>query len=96
MTADGTKALEAELVSESAISLGRAGTRLQEALDALAAHAGDDEARRELVEDAGERAWEFVVLRSALGWHDDLRALDAYGVPVEVRARMGVRRRTTT
>lgn len=73
--------------------------RLQAALDALAAHdaagAGADPARRpDLVDDAAEQAWGFVVLRAALGWHDDQAALDAYRVPGEVRARMGVRRST--
>ena len=96
---DMNDALTAELVGESAISLGRAGSRLQQALDALAAHdaAGttDAAARRELAEEAGEQAWEYVVLRGALGWHDELRALDAYAVPAEVRVRMGVRRQRT-
>jgi hypothetical protein len=96
---DSTEALTAELVGESALSLGRAGTRLQTALDELAAHdaAGRpaDDARRVLVDAAGEQAWNFVVLRGALGWHDDDTALDAYKVPREVRMRMGVRRKAT-
>lgn len=96
--ARGLDALAAELAGESAHALGRAGARLQAALDALAAHdaAGRDAARRpELVDDAAELAWGFIVLRNALGWHDEQAALDAYGVPGEVRARMGVRRRTS-
>ena len=93
--ADTNKSLESELVGESALSLGRAGAKLERALAALAAHdaaGGDPAARRELVDDAGEAAWGYVVLRGALGWHDDRMALDAYQVPSEVRARMGVRR----
>ena len=94
--ADPDKALSSELVGESALSLGRAGAKLQRALDALAAYAGDDDAaRHELVDEAGEAAWGYVVLRGALGWHDDKVALDAYQVPAEVRARMGVRKRGT-
>ena len=94
----GNDALTAEMVGESALSLGRAGARLQRALDALAAHdaaGGDAALRQDLVDDAGEAAWGYVVLRGALGWHDDNLALDAYAVPREVRARIGVRRRRT-
>jgi hypothetical protein len=96
MTTKTKDPLTAEMVGESALSLGRAGARLQRALDALAAHdvvAGDPAARAGLVDDAGEAAWGYVVLRGALGWHDDRAALDVYAVPAEVRARMGVIRR---
>ena len=89
---DDNAGLAAELVGESALSLGRAGARLQAALDALAAHdaAGepDGEVRRDLVDSAGEQAWGFLVLRNALGWYDDEYALAAYQVPREVRGRM--------
>ncbi len=95
--ADRTDALTAELVGESALTLGRAGARLQGALDALAAHdaagVANAEARALLVDAAGEQAWYFVVLRGAMGWNDEQEALDAYAVPMEVRLRMGVRRR---
>jgi hypothetical protein len=97
--AETDSALASELVGESALSLGRAGAKLQRALDALAAHdaaGGDTATRRDLVDDAGEQAWHYVVLRGALGWHDDALALDAYQVPAEVRARMGVRRKAGT
>lgn len=94
---DDNAGLAAEMVGESALTLGRAGARLQAALDALAAHdaAGgpDGEARRDLVDSAGEQAWGFLVLRNALGWYDDEYALAAYQVPREVRGRMGARRR---
>lgn len=90
--------LAGEMVGESALSLGRAGAKLQRALDALAAHdaaGGERGARQDLVDHAGEAAWGYVVLRGALGWYDDEAALDAYAVPAEVRARMGVTRRSS-
>lgn len=94
---DGTEGLQAELVGESALSLGRAGARLQAALDALATHdaasGGRGEVRDALIDDAAERAWEFVVTRGAMGWNDEQVALEAYGVPAEVRLRMGATRR---
>lgn len=96
---EGNDALTAEMVGESALSLGRAGAKLQAALDALAAHdaaRGEPALRLDLLDDAGEAAWGYIVLRGALGWHDDKAALDAYAVPAEVRARMGVRRRSPT
>lgn len=83
---DGHDSLQAELVGESAKSLGIAGARLEAALAALAEGAGD---RAMLVDEAAVRAWEYVVLRGALGWHDDAAALDAFRVPREVRLRMG-------
>lgn len=95
--ADRGEALTAELVGESALTLGRAGARLQAALDELAAYdaagVADVEPRRLLIDTAGEQAWYFVVLRAAMGWYDEQQALDAYRVPMEVRLRMGVRRR---
>ncbi len=99
MASNGTEALAAELAGESALSLGRAGARLQAALDALRANDARGLAapavRAELVDAAGEQAWNFIVMRAALGWYDEQAALDAYEVPGEVRARMGVRRAPT-
>lgn len=83
-------ALEAELLAESAASLGRAGTKLERAIAALAA--GPREAcalRTELLDAAGSAAYAFVVQREALGMRDSREALDVYAVPEEVRMRMG-------
>lgn len=83
-------AISSELVAESALSLGRAGGRLEAALAALAAYApGAAVTRALLVDAAAYHAWSYVVLRGALGWSDDDAALRAYDVPAEVRARIG-------
>ena len=95
-------ALDYEIAREKASVLGRLGRRLEAALAALAAFDAqvDDEAsasptiRRErrdaLVAVAGEVLWAFIVQREACGLRDSTRAMRDYGVPAEVRLRMGI------
>jgi hypothetical protein len=95
-------ALDYEIAREKASALGRLGRRLEAALAALAAFEtqADDEAsaspamRRErrdaLVAAAGEVLWSFIVQREACGLRDSARAMRDYGVPAEVRLRMGI------
>jgi hypothetical protein len=88
------QSIEHELAAESAASLGRAGARLEEALDALRAFdaAGGPRAHREpLLLEAAERLWYYVVQREVLGFHDSELAMAVYRVPGEVRVRMGRR-----
>jgi hypothetical protein len=92
-------ALDYELAREKASALGRMGRRLEAALAALAAfdaRAHDDppalrrERRDALVAEAGEALWNFIVQREACGLRNSTRAMRDYGVPGEVRVRMGV------
>jgi hypothetical protein len=93
-------ALDYEIAREKASALGRLGRRLEAALAALAAFDAqhEDEAspairrekREELVASAGEVLWSFIVQREACGLRDSARAMRDYGVPPEVRLRMGV------
>jgi Family of unknown function (DUF6665) len=95
-------ALDYEIAREKASALGRLGRRLEAALAALAAFDAQNEndvfaspaARRErrdeLVAAAGEMLWCFIVQREACGLRDSTRAMRDYGVPAEVRLRMGV------
>jgi hypothetical protein len=95
-------ALDYEIAREKASALGRLGRRLEAALAALAAFDAqhEDEAsaspairreqRAELVASAGEVLWSFIVQREACGLRDSARAMRDYGVPPEVRLRMGV------
>jgi hypothetical protein len=92
-------ALDYEIAREKASALGRLGRRLQAALAALAAFDAQTETappavRREqrdaLVAAAGEVLWSFIVQREACGLRDSARAMRDYGVPAEVRLRMGV------
>ena len=94
-------ALDYEIAREKASALGRLGRRLEAALAALAAFdaQADEEVmgsreRRErrdaLVATAGEVLWSFIVQREACGLRDGARAMRDYGVPAEVRVRMGI------
>jgi hypothetical protein len=98
-TDNPTAALDYEIAQERASALGRLGRRLEAALAALAAFDADlnddppavrRERRAALVAEAGEVAWAFIVQREACGLRDGNRAMRDYGVPGEVRARMGV------
>jgi hypothetical protein len=95
-------ALDYEIAREKASALGRLGRRLEAALAALAAFdtqsqeetfaspGAQRERREELVAAAGEVLWCFIVQREACGLRDSARAMRDYGVPVEVRLRMGI------
>jgi hypothetical protein len=94
-------ALDYEIAREKASALGRIGRRLEAALAALAAFdAGADqdpmpparrrERRDALVAEAGHVLWCFIVQREACGLRDSARAMRDYGVPGEVRLRMGI------
>jgi hypothetical protein len=94
-------ALDYEIAREKASALGRIGRRLEAALAALATFdAGTDadptppalrrERRDALVAEAGHVLWCFIVQREACGLRDSARAMRDYGVPGEVRLRMGI------
>ena len=94
-------ALDYEIAREKASALGRLGRRLEAALAALAAFdaqteeafassASRRERRNALMAEAGEVLWCFIVQREACGLRDSARAMRDYGVPTEVRLRMGV------
>jgi hypothetical protein len=95
-------ALDYEIAREKASALARLGRRLEAALAALAAfdaQADDDaaasaatgrEQRDALVAEAGEVLWCFIVQREACGLRDSARAMRDYGMPAEVRLRVGI------
>lgn len=87
-------ALDYELAQEQASTLGRAGRTLEAALQALAEYdrgPGDDAAARpDLVADASDALWRFMVQREAIGLRDPRPVLRDYRVPAEVYNRMGV------
>jgi len=96
----GLAALDYEIAQEKASTLGRLGRRLENALAALAAFDAecnsavvssvDRDKREALVAEAGRVLWYFVIQREACGLRDSARAMRDYGVPAEVRVRMGV------
>ena len=91
--------LEYELFQEKASTLARMGAKLKIALDALAAYDAvhpsrpDDAVRAELVADAGEMLWYYVVQREVCGLRDTQALMRSLNVPREVQLRMGVRKR---
>ena len=89
----GFAALQAELLQESAQTLGLAGRKMEQALAILAACPRDARpaSRRALLDAAAEATFAYVLVRESLGWRDTTHALDVYGVPYEVRARLGAR-----
>jgi hypothetical protein len=98
-------ALDYEIAQEQAAALGRLGRALEAALAALSRHDRADTARdgdaanrpsssapsrQRLVEQASDALWCFIVQREACGLRDQRLVLREYGVPAEVRNRMGV------
>jgi len=98
-----TAALDYEIAQEQVSALGRAGRALEAALAALTAHGqdkGEDRvegkgdgasraARAELVQDASDALWCFIVQREAIGLRDPRPVIRDYRVPAEVHNLMG-------
>jgi hypothetical protein len=90
--------LQHELAEERAGALGRAGRRLEHALDRYRGYesAGGayraDAKRERLLWDLAERVEAFVVQREACGLRDSRHVLKHFDIPREVIARVGARR----
>jgi hypothetical protein len=98
-TGNKVELLEHEIVREKVATLARIGAKLRDALDALATfdrehREGEDRRaeRDELVAAAGEALWYYVIQREVCGMRDNEAVLREWGVPREVRLRMGMRR----
>lgn len=77
-----------EVLSEKAATLGRAGKALEAALARLsAAEAGPD--RDALVQAAADAAHIYLIQREVCGIHGLGAPLEDFGVPGEVRVRIG-------
>jgi len=88
-------ALDYEIAQEQATALGRLGRALEAALAALAEHdraapAKSATVRRQLLAEAGDALWCFIVQREACGLRDPRPVLRDYRVPAEVQNRMGI------
>ena len=87
-------ALDYELAQEQASALGRLGRALEAALAALCEYdrssAGHSAARAELVQDASDALWCFMVQRESCGLRDPRPVIRDYRVPAEVQNRMGI------
>jgi len=92
-----------EIAEEKADALGRAGNRLQHALERLReleqrrANPEQTRVKRErLLWDLAERVEALIVQREACGLRDSRYVLAFYGVPKEAVARVGAKRPTAS
>lgn len=89
--------IKLEVAEERAGALGRAGRRLEQALDVFRAYESGSAlrapAKRErLLWDLAERVHAFVVQREACGLRDSRHVLTHFDIPREALARVGARR----
>lgn len=95
----GWSVLDHELREQKAQALGSLGTQVEQALAALRAFDAEDPrpdrtARRsDLVDDAAERVWAFMVQREICGLRHWDAVVKDYRIPGEVLSRLGQARR---
>ncbi|NEH33599.1 hypothetical protein ELH48_30535 (plasmid) [Rhizobium ruizarguesonis] len=93
---NGFNVLEYELMSERADSLGRHGLKVETALAALRAWTADRQScedRERLLNDASDAVWAFFIQREICGLRNNRDAIQRYGIPNEVIARLGAIRK---
>ncbi|MEF2074760.1 DUF6665 family protein [Consotaella aegiceratis] len=81
--------LDAEILQEKAASLGRAGRRVEAALDALQAVAGEAPERPALVRDAARAVHHFFIQRELCGLRRHGDVIREMAIPKDVLARVG-------
>lgn len=88
-------ALQAEMLNERVLALGRAGRRAEHALAALGAFDGPEgsEAHEMLLDEAAAQVWSFIVQRELCGFRDTAAVVSDFAIPKAVIARIGVARR---
>lgn len=92
----GLNLLEYELMSERADSLGRHGLKVEKAIAALCVlqdPATSPDRREQLLDDAADAVWAFFIQREICGLRSTRDAVQRYGIPKEVMARLGIVRR---
>jgi hypothetical protein len=91
----GESVLNHEILAEQAASLGNAGRKVESTLkrlqdfDAGSAAGGN---RGDLVGDAANAVWSFLVQRELVGMRDQDQVVKDYGIPPDVLARVGERK----
>ncbi|MGR4844177.1 DUF6665 family protein [Rhizobium sp. LARHSG275] len=93
---NGFNVLEYELMSARADSLGRHGLKVEAALAALKAWAADRQSaedRERLLNEASDAVWAFFIQREICGLRNNRDAIQRYGIPNEVIARLGAIRK---
>lgn len=92
----GLNLLEYELMSERADSLGRHGLKVEKAIAALEVlkdGSTTPERREQLLNDAADVVWAFFIQREICGLRSNRDAVQRYGIPKEVIARLGIVRK---
>ncbi|CAN7258231.1 DUF6665 family protein [Pararhizobium sp. LjRoot238] len=92
----GLNLLEYELMSERADALGRHGLKVEKAIAALNVlndAATTPERREQLLNDAADAVWAFFIQREICGLRSNRDAVQRYGIPKEVMARLGIIRK---
>lgn len=85
--------LEYELMAERADALGRAGQRVEAALERLR-HAAEDD-RDDLTDAAAAEVYGMFIQREMCGLRNGRDVIARYGIPGAVIARLGVSRQKT-
>ena len=88
----GASILDYEIQEERANALGSAGRKVETALEALRAfdaQAGAPDERLVLVKAAAKAVWHYFIQREACGIRNQRPAIEHYGIPREVLARLG-------
>ncbi len=88
-------AFEREIVSEKALSLGRAGMKVEQALLGLK-ESNDAREREAALELAAVAVYAFLVQRELCGLQDRRQVVEDYGIPRKVIARLGAKRKVST
>lgn len=83
----GLSMVEAEMLAESATSLGHHGRKVEKALKALAA--ADDASRPALKRKAARAVWEYFIQRELCGMRDHRLIIREMGIPPEILNLMG-------
>lgn len=92
----GLNLLEYELMSERADALGRHGLKVERAIAALSVLedvATTPDRREQLLNDAADAVWAFFIQREICGLRSNRDAVQRYGIPKEVMARLGIVRK---
>ena len=88
----GLSVLEAEMMSEAAAALGRAGRRAEAALARLSDEASlASEGREALLKAAADAVWSLFIQREACGMRDQKPVIADLGIPRAVLVRLGAR-----
>ena len=91
----GEDRLNQEIKAEQAAALGRAGRIVEDTLQRLKdfdAGKFSDATRSDLVGDAADAVWGFLVQRELIGMRDQDQVVKDYGIPGDVLNRVGERR----